>query len=432
VRLRRTCWGLGMQSEWEEVKLSEIAEINMGQSPASSSYNDSGEGEIFYQGNRDFGSLYPAVSVHTTEPKKIASSRDVLMSVRAPVGELNIANQRCCIGRGLAAIRLKDNHSRFLYYLLKHSMNKLHQVSTGTTFSSINKTDLTNLEVLIPSLPTQKKIAHILSTLDDKIELNRKMNQTLEEMAQALFKSWFVDFDPVHAKARCGSDAELEKAATALGISQEILELFPREFEESEMGMIPKGWEVSTIGNEFTVTMGQSPAGKSYNETKNGMIFFQGRRDFGTYFPSERVYTTEPKRLAKEDDILLSVRAPVGDINIAMKACCIGRGLSALKHKSDSISYSYLVVKNLRVYFDGFNTEGTVFGSVNQNTLKSLNVLNDEEIIQKFNDVAEPMFQQIKNNSIEILSLEKIRDTLLPKLLSGELDVSNMKVTNGQ
>jgi type I restriction enzyme S subunit len=235
-----------------------------------------------------------------------------------------------------------------------------------------------------------------------------------------------VDFDPVHAKAGCESDEDLEAAAKELGISKEILELFPSEFVESEMGMIPLGWEVSTIEDEFSVTMGQSPSGKSYNETQDGMLFFQGRRDFGTYFPSERVYTTEPKRLAKKDDILLSVRAPVGDINIAMNECCIGRGLSALKHKSDAISYSYLVVKNLRVYFDGFNTEGTVFGSVNQNTLKSLNVLKDEKIIKKFIDIAEPMFAEIRSNSIEILSLQKIRDTLLPKLLSCELDVSKI------
>ena len=94
---------------------------------------------------------------------------------------------------------------------------------------------------------TTKKIVHILSTLDDKIELNRKMNQTLEEMAQALFKSWFVDFDPVHAKATATGDAEQEKAAAELGISKEILELFPGEFEESEMGMIPKGWEVKQL-----------------------------------------------------------------------------------------------------------------------------------------------------------------------------------------
>ena len=128
-------------------------------------------------------------------------------------------------------------------------MTKLHQVSTGTTFSSINKTDLTNLRLNVPPLQTQKKIAHILSTLDDKIELNRKMNKTLEAMAQAMFKSWFVDFDPVHAKVNAKSEAELDQAAKTLGISREVLDLFPSEFEESEMGLIPLGWEVGTLGD---------------------------------------------------------------------------------------------------------------------------------------------------------------------------------------
>jgi type I restriction enzyme S subunit len=174
--------------------------------------------------------------------------------------------------------------------------------------------------------------------------------------------------------------------------------------------------------------MGQSPSGKSYNESGNGMIFFQGRRDFGNYFPTERVYTTEPKRLAKKDDILLSVRAPVGDVNIALKDCCIGRGLAALKHKSNSVSYSYLVIKNLRKLFDGYNTEGTVFGSVNQKNLKSLKIVNEEKIVKKFHDIVEPIFEKIKNNTVKTISLQQTRDTLLPKLLSGELDISEVEI----
>ena len=321
-------------------------------------------------------------------------------------------------------------YNKYLYYLLSSEDFIQYTVKTsrGTKMPRGDKAAIMNYEFDLPSLVNQKKIAHILSTLDDKIELNRKMNQTLEEMAQALFKSWFVDFDPVHAKAKATSDAELEKAATELGLSKEVLELFPSEFEESEMGMIPKGWKVSTIEDEFTVTMGQSPSGTSYNENKEGMIFFQGRRDFGTYYPMERVYTTEPKRLAKEDDILLSIRAPVGDINIAMKECCVGRGLAALKHKSDSVSYSYFVMKNFRKMFDGYNTEGTVFGSVNQKTLKSLKVVYDDMIIKRYNILAEPIFLQIKNQEKEILTLQKTRDTLLPKLLSGELDVSEVEI----
>ena len=254
------------------------------------------------------------------------------------------------------------------------------------------------------------------------------MNRTLEAMAQAIFKSCFVDFDPVHAKAACRTEADYEAAAKRLGISREVLELFPDEFEESEPGMIPKGWEVSTIGKEFSVVMGQSPAGSSYNEEKKGMIFFQGRRDFGDYYPTERVYTTEPKRIAQEDDILLSVRAPVGDINIALKKCCIGRGLAALKHKNGSVSYSFFVLKELRKHFENFNTEGTVFGSLNQKTLKSLPTFAGNCVIDEFTKIADSIFESIKSNTKEIQTLQQTRDTLLPKLLSGELDVSEVEI----
>ena len=375
--------------------------------------------------------IYPTYSGYKYQyiyPEINCQEGDVIVVARGVggTGDVKIVKEDCYLTNLSIKIDLNENIIDKKYFYYNYLPTTLRYLDSGSAQAQITINDLSAIKISLPPLPTQKKIAHILSTLDDKIELNRKMNETLEAMAQALFKSWFVDFDPVHAKARCKSEQELEVAASALDISKEMLNLFPSEFEESEMGMIPLGWEVSSIGNEFTVTMGQSPSGKSYNETKNGIIFFQGRRDFGTYFPSERVYTTEPKRLAKEDDILLSVRAPVGDINIAMKECCIGRGLSALKHKSNSLGYSYLVLKNLRVYFDGYNTEGTVFGSVNQNTLKSLKLLKDEQIIQKFNMIVEPMFRQIKNNSLEILSLQKTRDTLLPKLLSGELDISNL------
>ncbi len=421
-----------MRSEWRDLRLGDVSEnisrrFDFSDKPKVVFINtgDVLEGKFLVNHYSDSDAL-------PGQAKKAIKQDDILFTEIRPANKrfayVDFNSEDYVVSTKFMVIKANELISpRYLYLVLTSNqvLREFQHVaeSRSGTFPQITFDAVSYLPIKVPPLPIQKKIAHIFSTLDDKIELNRKMNETLEAMAQALFKSWFVDFDPVHVKATCKSEQELEVAATKLGISKEILDLFPSEFEESEMGMIPLGWEVSSIGNEFTVTMGQSPSGKSYNETKNGIIFFQGRRDFGTYFPSERVYTTEPKRLAKEDDILLSVRAPVGDINIAMKECCIGRGLSALKHKSNSLGYSYLVLKNLRVYFDGYNTEGTVFGSVNQNTLKSLKLLKDEHIIHKFNMIVEPMFRQIKNNSLEILSLQNTRDTLLPKLLSGELDV---------
>ena len=138
------------------------------------------------------------------------------------------------------------------------------------------------------------------------------MNETLEATARAIFKSWFVDFDPVRAKAEGGDP----------GLPDDVAALFPDSFEDSELGEIPMGWNPSNIGlAEFDLTMGQSPPGETYNETGNGLPFFQGRRDFGFRYPSNRVYCAAPQRLADHGDTLVSVRAPVGDVNMAMERC---------------------------------------------------------------------------------------------------------------
>src|SRR6185437_15207677 len=176
----------------------------------------------------------------------------------------------------------------------------------------------------LPPIHEQRAIAHILGTLDDKIELNRRMNETLEAMARALFKSWFVDFDPVRAKAE-GRDT---------GLPKHIADLFPDSFEDSELGEVPKGWTVGCVDDEFDLTMGQSPPGSTYNDVAKGLPFYQGRTDFGFRFPTRRVYCTAPTRLAKMGDTLVSVRAPVGDINMAAEDCAIGRGVAAVRHKS--------------------------------------------------------------------------------------------------
>ena len=138
--------------------------------------------------------------------------------------------------------------------------------SAGATRNALTKGMIEDFDISAPSLQTQKKIAHILSTLDDKIELNSKMNQTLEEMAQALFKSWFVDFDPVHAKNNATNDADYEQIAKELGISRKVLDLFPDKFEESGLGMIPTGWEVKKFGDIVIPKKGKSITKKTIIE----------------------------------------------------------------------------------------------------------------------------------------------------------------------
>ena len=202
----------------------------------------------------------------------------------------------------------------------------------------------------------------MLGALDDKIELNRRMSETLEEMARALFRSWFVDFDPVRAKAD----------GRPSGLQHDLDALFPASFEASEMGRIPAGWEVKTLGDAFRITMGQSPPGDTYNQDGGGLPFYQGRTDFGFRFPGRRVYCTAPRRFAEQGDSLVSVRAPVGDVNMAIEPCCVGRGVAAVRHQSGSRSYTYYSMQSLRETFARFEADGTVFGAISKKNFHSL------------------------------------------------------------
>ena len=286
--------------------------------------------------------------------------------------------------------KAKENVSKeYLYYVLaddeffKYSM----ATSKGTKMPRGDKTSIMNYPVKLPPLPTQQKIAAILSSLDDKIELNNKINTNLEQQAQALFKNWFVDFEPFGGK-------------------------------------MPEGWKVGKLSEIAEITMGQSPDGKSYNEDGIGTVFYQGRAEFGTRFPTRRLFTTEPKRIAKKFDTLMSVRAPVGDLNIANEDCCIGRGLAAIHSKDNHQSFVHYTVLALRSKLDVFNGEGTVFGCINRDALNNIEVIIPSKIdLDKFEKIVATMDTDIFNRSEENDRLKNIRDTLLPKLMNGEIEV---------
>jgi type I restriction enzyme, S subunit len=284
----------------------------------------------------------------------------------------------------------------------------------GATMPNLNTSILSSLPFVVPPIEEQRAIAYILGTLDDKIELNRRMNETLEEMARAIFKSWFVDFDPVRAKAE-GRDP---------GLPEHIADLFPDSFEDSELGKIPAGWTAGTVGEDFEVTMGQSPPGETYKEVGDGLPFYQGRRDFGFRYPALRVYCSAPKRAAQAGDALVSVRAPVGDVNMAEEPCCIGRGVAAVRHHSGSRSYTYYAMQSLKTYFDHFESDGTVFGSVSKRGFVTIPFLiPSPRMVENFESMAFSIDQHIESNEKQIRTLATVRDTLLPKLISGEVRI---------
>jgi type I restriction enzyme S subunit len=290
-------------------------------------------------------------------------------------------------------------------------------MSTLSTRASLNNEMLSRLTIAVPPTEVQQSIGSMLKALDDKIELNRRMNATLAVIARALFQSWFVDFDPVRAKLDGRQPLGLDPATAAL---------FPNEFEDSELGPIPKGWRVGKVSDSFDLTMGQSPPGETYNEGGNGLPFYQGRADFGFRFPTRRVFCTAPTRLAKTGDTLVSVRAPVGDINIADEACCIGRGVAAIRHKSGATSLTYYMMENFESDFARFEAEGTVFGSINKQSFADLAVIiAPPNVVHAYESVASSFDDQIRVLEHQSRTIAQIRDSLLPKLLDGELPMLN-------
>ena len=321
-------------------------------------------------------------------------------------------------GTGCLKVRLGKQslaNAKFISYYLRLPAAKdwLIRHAVGATMPNLNTAILSAIPITLPPLTAQKEIAAALGALDDRITLLRETNATLEAIAQALFKSWFVDFDPVRAKM-AGHPPEGMDAATAA--------LFPDSLEESELGLVPKGWRLSNVGESFVLTMGQSPPGDTYNDTSDGLPFYQGRTDFGFRFPTQRVFCNAPTRVAEIGDTLVSVRAPVGDVNMAIEKCCIGRGVASVRHPDGHRGFTFYALRGLGGRFKTFDSEGTVFGSINKKDFQTLPVVDPgPKVLEAFEDISHPIDQRIAENEEQLRVLVALRDTLLPRLISGQL-----------
>ncbi|WP_308992761.1 restriction endonuclease subunit S [Mariniflexile litorale] len=317
-------------------------------------------------------------------------------------------NQACCN----IVIDKEKAEFEFVYYYLKTQYDNLRNLSSGVR-KNLNSNDIKNFEVLLPSIQTQKQIAKVLSDLDAKIEVNNKINQELEAMAKTLYDYWFVQFDFPDANG---------KPYKSSGGNM----VFNNELKRE----IPEGWKDGVLSDIANITMGQSPSGSSYNEEGEGTVFYQGSTDFGSRFPTVRKYTTEPSRMAEENDILLSVRAPVGTLNQAMESCCIGRGLAALREKEGSISFLWSQMEYFKQIFDRRNSSGTTFGSITKDDLFNLKLcIANNEILEKFKKIADPFHAKIVVNSKENQKLTELRDWLLPMLMNGQVTAASLRGT---
>lgn len=297
----------------------------------------------------------------------------------------------------------------YLYYFFKSDLfqKTIKYNNIGAVQKALTIDFLKTVKITLPSLDNQRKLISILKSIDKKLKINSQINQELETMAKTLYDYWFVQFDfpDQNGKPYKSSGGKM---------------VYNPELKRE----IPEGWGVEKLSKIANITMGQSPKGSSYNEVGEGLLFFQGSTDFGWRFPMARQYTTEPSRMAEEDDILLSVRAPVGTLNIADTRCCIGRGLAAINSKIGANSYIFNVMQDFKKLFDLRNSVGTTFGSITKDDLYNLKIIYPpNDLLINFDQLVKLFDREIKNRSRQNQELTQLRDWLLPMLMNGQVKV---------
>ena len=314
----------------------------------------------------------------------------------------------------------------FVNYLLRSDIYRelLPRIASGTTITNLSQGTLASLPILLPPLPEQRAIAHILGSLDDKIELNHRMNHTLEAMAKAIFKSWFVDFDPVRAKAE----------GRPTGLPDDIAALFPDSFENSEIGEIPKGWEVKPIGQVVKCVGGSTPS------TKNPAFWAGGKNPFVT--PKDMSSLTSPVILdtsryitdagvAKissgrlpSGTVILSSRAPIGYLAFTEVTVSVNQGVIAMICNKDLPNHYVLYWTETNMETIKSNASGTTFAEISKRNFRPMPVaVPVKPVLDAFVQQVEPLHRQLVLNLQESATLARLRDTFLPKLISGELRI---------
>ena len=301
-------------------------------------------------------------------------------------------------------------HKYMAFYLRSKLFRKTMTNNAVLTLrASLNENIFSYLDLILPEYNQQVKSGDLLYLINSKIELNNRINSELESLAKTIYDYWFVQFDFPNADG---------KPYKYSGDGMVYVE------EGKSDRAIPAGWEVKKLSDIADITMGQSPDGSSYNEEKKGEIFFQGSTDFGWRFPTVRQYTTAPSRLAEKGDILLSVRAPVGTLNIADNDCCIGRGLASIRSKYGFDSYLFYVMQYFKNIFDHRNNSGTTFGSINKDDLHTLKlVYPSEDCLKKYDEIVSKYNSLILNNHKQNQQLTQLRDWLLPMLMNGQVSI---------
>lgn len=403
--------------EWKEYKLSELGAIIGGATPSTKDSNNY-DGEISWITPKDLSNynnryIFRGERMITRKGYDSCSCKmlpqgSVLFSSRAPIGYVAIAGNELCTNQGFKSI-VPDNtkvNSMFVYYLLIYNKNKIEGMGTGTTFKEVSGSVMRNVAVKVPSLPTQQKIANILSSLDDKIEVNRRINEQLEELAQALFKSWFVDFEPFK----------------------------DGEFVESELGMIPEGCTTISISEMANYLNGLAMQKFRPLEGENGLPVLK-IKELGQDACNESSELCSPslideKFIVNDGDVIFSWSG-----TLLVKIWCGGTcGLNQHLFKVTSEKYpKWFVYLWTKYHLDRFiriaKDKAVTMGHIKRGELDtSYAIVLNNDMMKELDAIISPIIEQFINNNIEIRKLTNLRDTLLPKLMSGEIDVNEVEI----
>lgn len=402
-------------SRWPLKKLKDITtKIGSGATPRGgrNSYKESGIPLIRSMNVYDFSfteaDLAYLDDVQAAELDNVTVQKDDIL--------LNITGAsvaRCClaspkylparVNQHVAIVRIRPDmaDARFVLNCINSVHFKTRLVTLaqgGATREALTKSTIEEFEVLQPPLLVQQRIAGILSAYDELIENCQRRIKILEQMARGLYREWFIHFRyPNHAKT---------------------------PMVDSPLGKIPKGWEVKKLKDACRLTMGQSPKSEFYNEIGDGVPFHQGVTDFGDRFPTDRLYCTVEGRVAEAGDILFSVRAPVGRMNIADKRIILGRGLSGIRHNDGYQSFLWEQLRN-RFTKDDMMGNGAIFAAVTKDDMQGIDILCPPiELIRRATDHLEPVHIELGLLTRKIVALRKTRDLLLPRLMCGGLKIT--------
>ena len=430
-----------MVSEWKETTLGEVVNFRRGHDLPRSKMV---EGDVPVIGSNG------AIGSHN---ESTTSAPCITIGRSGNVGKPHLSNvDSWAHNTTLYIDDYKGNDPFFVYHFLKTL--ELENFRGGSAVPTLNRNHIHPIEVTLPPLPEQKAIAHILGTLDDKIELNRRMNATLEGMAQALFKSWFLDFDPVIDNALAAGNpipdelaprAEVRRQALANGTTQQgsldhptlsdPKSLFPAAFQfTEELGWIPEGWDVSTIDNECEIVGGGTPSTKNSDFWDDGEFPWVTPKDFSALqdkvlLSSSRFLTQAglnkvSSGLLPKETVLMSSRAPVGYLAISKIETAINQGFIGMTCNKRLSPEFVLQWADSRMDDIKRAAGGSTFAEISKKAFRPFEiVVPSQAIVAAYTETAGAIYDKIADGVMASNTLTKLRDTLLPKLISGELRI---------